>query len=97
MLPRSHFQFLAPLLLLLGLMGSGPAAGSSQPEWETWVMKLEVTRNDGKTELGSAVLIAPERLLTNCHVLRNARQIKASRGYESWPASVDIGDSFRDL
>jgi hypothetical protein len=96
MLSRSHFPFLAPLMLLLGLVGVGPAAGSSH-EWENWVMKLEVIRNDGKKELGSAVLIAPERLLTNCHVVRNARQIKASRGNESWTASVDIGDSYRDL
>lgn len=97
MLPRSHTLLLAPLLLLLGLVGVGPATGSSQREWENWVLKLEVTRNDGKKELGSGVLIAPERLLTNCHVVRNARQIKASRGNESWPASIDIGDSYRDL
>lgn len=85
------------LILLLCLAGGGPATAADQPAWEDWVLKLEVIRKDGRTELGSGVLIAPERLLTNCHVVRNARQIKASRGEATWPARLDIGDSFRDL
>lgn len=84
-------------MLLLGLVGVGPAAGSSLPEWGNWVLKVEVVRSDGKRELGSGVLIAPERLLTNCHVVRNASQIRVSRGEESWLASADMGDAFRDL
>jgi tetratricopeptide (TPR) repeat protein len=95
MLQRSHFFFfLASLLLPVGV---GTAAASSLPEWGNGVVKIDVTRNDGKKELGSGVLIAPERLLTNCHVLRNASQIKASQGKESWPASVEMGDSYLDL
>jgi hypothetical protein len=43
------------------------------------------------------VLVAPERLLTNCHVVRNASQIRVSRGKDSWLASFDMGDTFRDL
>jgi S1-C subfamily serine protease len=79
------------------LAAVGTAKASSSPEWADWVVKIEVIRNDGKKELGSAVLIAPERLLTNCHVVRNAREIRASQGKESWLASVDIGDTHRDL
>src|SRR5512139_1432278 len=97
MLLRSHFFFLKPRLLLILLLGVGTAAASSLPEWVNWVVQIDVTRNDGKKELGSGVLIAPEGLLTNCHVLRNASQIRAIQGKESWPASVDRGDSYLDL
>lgn len=84
-------------LFLLPLAGAGTSRAASLPEWHDWVLKIDVVRNDGKKELGSGVLIAPERLLTNCHVVRNAREIRASQGKASWSASVDIGDSFRDL
>jgi len=95
MLPRSHFPLLTLLLLLL--VGAGTSTASSLPEWEDWVFKIDVIRKDGKNELGSGVLIAPEHLLTNCHVVRNASQIKASQGKESWLASVDMGDSYLDV
>lgn len=97
MLRRRHFFSLAPLLLLLWLAGVSTSSASSQPEWGNWVLKIDVVRIDGKKELGSGVLIAPERLLTNCHVVHNASQIKVSRGEESWLASADVGDTFRDL
>lgn len=92
---RSRFFSLVPLLLLLA--GVGPTGASSPPDWQEWVLKIDVVRSDGRKELGSGVLIAPERLLTNCHVVRKASQITASRGKDAWPASVDVGDSFRDL
>lgn len=92
---RSHFLLLALLLLLL--VSAGTSAASSPPEWENWVLKIDVIRKDGRRELGSGVLIAPERLLTNCHVLTNANKIRVSRGEESWLASGDMGDTFRDL
>jgi hypothetical protein len=91
---RTPFLFLALLFLLLG---GGPSGASSLPEWGDWVLKIEVTRSDGTKELGSGVLIAPERLLTNCHVVRNATRITASQGKDSWLASVDRGDSYLDL
>jgi serine protease Do len=97
MLQRNNFFFLAPVLLLFLLVGVGTSAASSLPEWGGWVLKIDVIRNDGKKELGSGVLIAPERLLTNCHVVRNASQIAVSRGKESWLATVETGDTLRDL
>jgi hypothetical protein len=94
LLQRSLFFFLA---LLLVLAGTGPATASDLPEWESWVLKIDVIRADGRKELGSGVMVAPDRLLTNCHVVRNAQQIRASRGPESWLARVDAGDSYLDL
>jgi serine protease Do len=98
MMQRARFFFLAPLLLLLPLLvGAGAAAAASLPEWGNWVLKIDVIRSDGRRELGSGVLIAPDRLITNCHVVRDARQIRVSRGKETWLASSDTGDAFRDL
>ena len=93
-MPMQH-RPLPALLLLLGLLAAGPAAASHR--WEDWVLKLDVLRTDGRKEVGSGVLIGREQLLTNCHVVRNARRIEASQGGTVWLASVDIGDSYRDL
>lgn len=94
---RGSAFFLTPFLLLLLLAGIGPATASAPPEWADWVVKVDVVRTDGTREYGSGVLIAPERLLTNCHVLRKASQIRATQGEKSWPASLDMGDSYLDL
>ena len=95
-MPMPQRRPLLLLLLLLGALAAGPA-GAGAPRWQDWVLKLDVQRTDGRKEVGSAVLIGREQLLTNCHVVRNARRIEASQGDSVWPASVDIGDSFRDL
>lgn len=94
---RRSLLFSPTLHLLLVLVGMSPAIASRLPEWGNWVVRIDVLRTDGKKELGSGVLIAPERLLTNCHVVRNASQIMASHGKDSWPARVDVGDSYLDL
>lgn len=96
MLRRSRFLFPLRLLALLWL-GTGPARAANPTDWGNWVLKIDVVRTDGKRETGSGVLIAPEHLLTNCHVVRQASRITASRDKASWPASVDTGDSYRDL
>lgn len=96
MLKRSRFLLLALMPGLL-LPGVGLAGASGLPGWRAEVLRLEVTRSDGRKELGSGVLIAPQRLLTNCHVVRSARAIMASRGDESWMAHADTGDSYLDL
>lgn len=95
MLQRSRFLLIATTLLLTLLAAS--AAASDLAAWDEWIFKIDVTRSDGKKELGSGVLVARERLLTNCHVVRDALEIRASQGSDSWPASVEMGDSYLDL
>ncbi len=73
-----------------------PLAGAGQ-DWSNWVLRVEVRRADGKMETGSAVAIAPERVITNCHVVRNASKIRLWRKAESWAARTEIGDAYRDL
>ena len=91
---------LGSALLLFSLIApAAPASpkGEARPDWSSWVLKVEVVRLDGVRELGSGVTIGPQRVITNCHVVRNARTIQVSRGTEVWPATMEAGDEYRDL
>lgn len=83
------------LLLFLLVAPTGEAAHRAQ--WSSWVLKVEVVRVDGIKELGSGVVIGPQRVITNCHVVRNASTIRVSRGTDVWQATMDAGDEYRDL
>jgi len=87
------------LLLLSPIASAAPAgpAGGTRPDWSSWVSRIEVLRQDGGRELGSGVTIGPQQIVTNCHVVRNARTIQVSRGTEVWPATMVAGDEYRDL
>lgn len=69
----------------------------ARQNWQAWVLKVEVVHTNGSQEMGSAVIIAPERLVTNCHVLREASRITVSRGETNWTAHIGRGDAYRDL
>ena len=47
--------------------------------------------------LGSAVVVAPSVLVTNCHVLAKARRISVSQGEQRHAASLELADPERDL
>lgn len=86
-----RFAVIALMLLAAPAVYAGVADSAAS------VLKIEVVQNDGNRELGSGVVIAPERIVTNCHVVRNAHAIKVFRGDESWPATMESGDEYRDL
>ncbi|SFQ03560.1 S1C family serine protease [Variovorax sp. 770b2] len=46
---------------------------------------------------GSAVVVSPGRLITNCHVLRKATSLTLRREREELPARLDYPDPERDL
>ena len=79
------------------LLAAMCAQAGSEPDWSSWVLKVEVVRVDGVTELGSGVALGPERVVTNCHVIRQASTIRVSQGASSWLASSEAGDEYRDL
>jgi hypothetical protein len=85
--------------LLLALTAAAPAGANAEarPDWSRWVLKIEVVRLDGVRELGSGVTVGPQRVVTNCHVVRNAETIRVSRGADAWPATMEAGDEYRDL
>jgi hypothetical protein len=84
-------------LFLLLACASTHAATAPVPDWQAWVLRVDVVHTDGTQELGSGVVIAPGRLMTNCHVLREASQITVSRGDVQMAAKIASGDAYRDL
>jgi hypothetical protein len=89
------------LVVLLTLVGLPHARAESedatQEQWMHRVLKVTVTRHDGGKEYGSVVPLAGDRMVTNCHVLRDARDIKVESPLETWNARADVRDAYRDL
>jgi serine protease Do len=92
---------LALIALVCGLSATRAwpvdAPDTSQAQWMQRVLKVTVVRNDGRRELGSAVPLGGDRLVTNCHVLRGAREIRVETPVDSWLATSDERDVYRDL
>ncbi|MBX3605246.1 MAG: trypsin-like peptidase domain-containing protein [Piscinibacter sp.] len=61
------------------------------------VLRIEAPRELGGFAIGSAVVVAPERVVTNCHVTRDAREIQVVRGGARWLATAQAADVERDL
>ena len=95
-MPRRFLVTVQLFVMALTLALSGhPLA--DEPAWESRVLKVVVTRTDGSRELGSAVSIAGDRIVTNCHVLRDASRIEVEQAgtrHQAWP---DQRDAYRDL
>jgi serine protease Do len=85
-------------LLLLVIFYASAAhaeqAGSIDPAAS--VYKVRVKRNSHVAD-GSAVLVAPGRLLTACHVIRSAQSIRVGREEMQWQAYPATGDIKHDL
>jgi serine protease Do len=61
------------------------------------VLKIEALRAQGGYALGSGVVVAPEKIATNCHVTRDALKIHVLRAGVRWPATPQRSDVERDL
>lgn len=61
------------------------------------VLKVEAERAQGGYSLGSGVVIAPGRIVTNCHVTRDAQRIDIVRGDTRWRVAAQLRDSEHDL
>ena len=89
-------RFLDLLVVLFGLAAASIEASelaSSPGDLGAAVFKLRVLEGMGKLKNGSAVLIAPGKLLTTCHVTRDAEIIYVQRGdarFTAKPAFVNI-------
>jgi serine protease Do len=59
--------------------------------------KVTAERSSGTVQAGSAVLVAENRLITNCHVLTWARKIQVLLNGERWPAKMIAADQEHDL
>lgn len=61
------------------------------------VLKVEAIREQGGFSLGSGVVIAADRVVTSCHVTRDARSIAVIQGGLRWTAAAQTADIVHDL
>jgi len=87
------------LLVALALMSA--AADAAVPdavvEASAAVVQVRALFPDGSVSRGSAVILSPARLVTNCHVVFGARRIELAQGEYSYPAALHATDTERDL
>jgi serine protease Do len=61
------------------------------------VVKVEVVGAAGRLGLGSGVVVADTKVITNCHVTRNATSIRVGRGVAQHDVKRTLNDMARDL
>lgn len=61
------------------------------------VLKIEAVSPDGHYQLGSGVIVARGKVVTNCHVTRKAQRIQVIRGGQRWTVSRQAADMLKDL
>ncbi len=92
---RPKAYFLGVLLALL--VPVFEASASETARWNRHVFKLVAEHADGTQESGSAVALAGDRLVTNCHVIAKAARLRVEHEGTWIPAESKEGDSYRDL
>jgi serine protease Do len=94
-------RFLDLFAVLLGLAAASieasELASPAPADLGAVVFKLSALGATGKVKVGSAVLIAPGKLLTTCHVTREAESIQVHRGDARLTAKPDFVDIEHDL
>lgn len=61
------------------------------------LVRVEARRAQGGFAFGSGVVVAPERVVTNCHVTRDAQAVYLVKGGLRWRAQAQLSDLERDL
>jgi hypothetical protein len=61
-----------------------------------WVVRT-FDRDDLPLSQGSAVVIGAQSLVTNCHVLVKAKRVEVTHEKTTWPATLELWDTARDL
>ena len=85
------------LSLLLALPLRAEVDRAALVQLSASVLKIEVHRPQGGYALGSGVVIAPERIVTNCHVTQSGGPAWVLRGGVRWPVQAQASDSEHDL
>lgn len=94
--PRAGSAWLGVLALL-----AAPAAqaleGADLVQVGQSIVKVEVLRTQGGYSLGSGVVVDDDRVVTNCHVTRDATQVTVLRGGLRYTAQAQAADTLHDL
>lgn len=72
-------------------------ASSAPADLGAAVFRLSARDGTGKAKVGSAVVVAPGKLLTACHVIREAESIQVHRGDARLTAKPEFVDIEHDL
>lgn len=87
-------------ICLLGF-GSTASRADISPDFfatlKSQVFKVIARRSSGTVQAGSAVLVAPGKLVTNCHVLRWTGRVEVLQNGARWPARLVSADAEHDL
>lgn len=90
----------ARIVLLLSL--AYPVVGSAEIDFGLFhklapsVVKIEAHGN-GRTAVGSGVMVAPGAIVTNCHVTRDAERIDIAKGGSRWNVHTQTSDVNHDI
>jgi hypothetical protein len=95
---RITAKLLVPLLLLLPTSAQAldPELIFDRVSPSVWTVRSLDAQNK-PFALGSAVVIAPGKLVTNCHVLAKAKSIQISKDKVTHTATLEFPDPERDL
>jgi serine protease Do len=87
------------MMLLLGVTNSALAVPTKEMlnKVTKQVVKLKVALNNGNDGTGSGVVIAKDRIATNCHVVANASSINVFVGDKSFTAQSITPDWYHDI
>ncbi|HJV72097.1 tetratricopeptide repeat-containing serine protease family protein [Ideonella sp.] len=89
------------LCLALWLAAAAPCSAAIAPsafvQLGASVLRIEVLQSRGGYGLGSGVVVAPDKVVTNCHVTRDAREVHVLRGAARWLADAQASDVEHDL
>lgn len=89
------------LLVLLSALFAVPAVAEIDSGFITRismsVVKVRASSAGGKTLLGSGVVVAPDEVLTNCHVTRDARSVVVVKGALRFDVYSQKADMDHDL
>ena len=92
---------IAAIIFLLGLSASLGANAGDVPAKpftpESSVFMVRAENPNGTINIGSAVLVAPGKLVTNCHVTRAASRIGVIRGTMKWGVESQSRDIQHDV
>lgn len=77
----------ARLLLFFALFGCAMSVSAIEPDvrLSLSVVKVIASTEQGKSHLGSGVIVAPGKVATNCHVTRDASKIMLSKSGHVYP------------
>jgi hypothetical protein len=88
---------LALLAALLPLQVRADLDAAMYRKLSASIMKVHAMRADGAVNVGSAVVVAPGKLVSNCHVTRDAKQVRVIRGAMSFVVESQVADLHHDV